>query len=258
MNELQSTCFVLPSASPLLDHRLKKRPRTSTRAKHGKVITNTLSRSISRRAVLTTFSATVINFVINFPARSASETASITESKSAEDDIDPEVNEPEFTDRVYLDIAVAEKPSSRVIIGLYGNVTPKTVDNFKKVATSTLPGTDVYRIVPGLTVQLGDVLHNGGKSGKAATVDGQPMASENFRVKHTIPGIVSMVRNPDGRVDSRFFITTRPGDSAYLDGRYVGFGRVVEGMEYIYSLEKQFGKGFVKRNVKIVDSGLVH
>ena len=257
MNELHSTCFVLPSTLPLLHQKSNKRPRTSIRAKHGTVITNTLSKSISRRNVLTIFSLTAINLGIKFPAQSVDETTSIAESKSNEDDIDPEVDEPEVTDRVYLDISVAGKPSSRIIIGLYGNVTPKTVDNFKKVATTALPGTDVYRIVPGLTVQLGDVLHNGGKSGKAATADGQPLASENFRVKHTIPGIVSMVRNPDGRVDSRFFITTRPGDSGYLDGRYVGFGRVVEGMENIYGLEKAFGKGFVKRNVKIVDSGLL-
>lgn len=172
--------------------------------------------------------------------------------------IDPLINEPEITDRVFLDLSVDNAPPSRIVIGLYGTIVPETVANFKALATSGYKGTKVYRIVPQLTIQMGDVLNNGGKSGRAATTDGSPIVAENFRVKHTMAGIVSMAHDSNGMVDSRFFIATRLGDSAYLDGKYCAFGRVVQNMELIYDLEKLGGNGIaVRRPVRIVDCGIL-
>lgn len=213
-------------------------------------------------------------------------------------DIDPATNEPVITDRVYFDFEIAgtspnngnrttggdvvlpigggsdkvTKGSQRLVIGLYGELMPTVVDNFKRLAIAKSDieygygNTKVYRIVPGLTIQLGDVLNNKGKSGKRAP--GLPLSStsddneesfmpDNFRVSHTIPGIVSMVRRPDGSVDSRFFIATRDGDSMYLDGRYAAFGRVVEGMSTLKAIERAGGEGFIKRPVRILSCGLL-
>lgn len=171
-------------------------------------------------------------------------------------DIDPLTDEPLVTDLVFVDLAISKQASSRIVIGLYGNLMPRVVENFKKLAEDGYADTSVYRIVPGLTIQLGDVLHNSGKIGRAAIGEDGSFEPDNFRVKHTIPGIVSMVRRPDGSVDSRFFIATREGDSMYLDGRYAGFGRVVEGLNVLKQVEKA-GEGFIRKPVRIVGSGIL-
>lgn len=185
-------------------------------------------------------------------------TLTTTEATKVESDIDPDTNEPKITDRVYFDVLVGSgKAPQRFVIGVYGELLPTVVQNFKRLAQNGYADTSVYRIVPGLTIQLGDVLHNNGKSGRAALFDGTPFVPDNFRVSHTIPGIVSMVRTPNGLVDSRFFIATREGDSRYLDGRYAAFGRVVEGMDVVKIVERAGGEGFIRRPVRIVASGIL-
>lgn len=169
-------------------------------------------------------------------------------------DIDLATNEPEVTNRAFLDISIDNQPAHRLILALYGTVAPKTVANFLALCEDGYANTKVYRIVPGLTVQLGDVLNNNGKSGRAATESGS-LPAETFRISHSIPGIVSMVTK-DGKVDSRFFVTTRAGDSKYLDGKYVAFGRVVEGMEFMNGIQKQ-GEGLVRKPVQVMASGIL-
>lgn len=167
-------------------------------------------------------------------------------------DIDPSQSEPTITDVAYLDFSLDGSATSRVTIGLYGGIAPTTVANFKALLEDGYAGTSVYRVVPGLTVQMGDVLRNGGKSGRAA--GGSPLPQENFRVMHSVPGIVSMAHDKDGKVDSRFFVTTRQGDSAYLDGKYCAFGRVLENLEFLHNVEKAADRqgGLVSRLPKVV------
>lgn len=219
-----------------------------------------LKRVPTRRAFLQSLAAAVPLALIS-PALSEEVHAAAASPEASEEllDIDPGLDEPKITDRVYLDFTLDGGVPQRLTIGLYGGIVPQTVDNFKSLVRSGYVGTSVYRVVPGLTVQLGDVLQNGGRSGRAATEDGT-LALENVRVKHSIPGLVSMVRGPEGLVDSRFFVNTRPGDSGYLDGRYCAFGRVMDNMEFLYKVERAAGKGaFVSRlpKVRIVDAGVL-
>lgn len=214
----------------------------------------------SRRAFLQSIGGAV-PLALLLPALSEESEASspTATSESKVQDIDPAYNEPEITDSVYLDCTLDGGAAERVTIGLYGGVVPSTVGNFKSLARSGYVGTSVYRVVPGLTVQLGDVLNNGGKSGRAATEDGT-LELENVRVKHSIPGLVSMANGRDGRVDSRFFVNTRPGDSGYLDGRYCAFGRVTDNVEFWYRVERAAGKGaFASRlpKVRIIGAGVL-
>lgn len=172
----------------------------------------------------------------------------------AEDDkagqVDVAENEPAITNRVFIDLQQANGRTGRLTIALYGTVVPDTVDNFLRLIDNGYRDTKVYRVVNGLTIQLGDVLRNGGKSGRAATETGV-LEAENYRISHSVPGILSMVVK-DGMVDSRFFVTTRPGDSRYLDGRYVAFGRVESGMDTLYELDRiPNSNGFVRRPVSV-------
>lgn len=155
----------------------------------------------------------------------------------ADDVVDPCANPPVVTDRAELWVRAGDAAARRVEIALYGCVTPQTVENFRTlIGRGDYDGSTVYRIVPSLTVQMGDVLHNGGISGRSA--GGEPLEPENYRIRHTCQGIVSMARDRNGRVDSRFFVATREGDSAYLDDRYVAFGRVTHGLDVLIDLDR--------------------
>lgn len=187
----------------------------------------------SRRSVLRTLSSAAMAGAVGAVGSAAAAAA----EDSAVGSIDVAQREPTVTQRVFMELREANGGGGRLTIALYGTVVPRTVANFVRlVEEGRYTGTAVYRVVSGLTVQLGDVLGNGGRRGRAATESGV-LAAENFRISHSVPGMVSMVVR-DGLVDSRFFVTTRPGDSRYLDGRYVAFGRVERGMDALYQLER--------------------
>jgi len=140
--------------------------------------------------------------------------------------------------RVFRDIQIDGKDVGRVVLGLYGDVVPKTVENFLSLCRGDegfgYKGSTFYRVIPGLTVQGGDVVGTQGKGGKS--IYGATFPRENFDVGHNTVGTLSMVNTRDNQNDSRFFITTRD-ESGYLDGKYVAFGKVVSGMDVIQRIE---------------------
>jgi len=149
------------------------------------------------------------------------------------------------TDKAYFDVVVGDdkRNTSRIVIALFGDVVPDTVNNFKQLVTGKpgygYQGTTFYRVVKDLQISAGDVLGNAGKTGKSA-ITGDVFPQENFRIMHSVPGIVSMQNTIDKQVDSRFFISTRQnvdlGYSKIFDGKYVAFGLVIEGMEVVQQL----------------------
>jgi len=176
-----------------------------------------------------------------------------------------------ITDRVFFDISFGGKNRSRIVVGLYGDVVPKTVENFKLLATGAkgygYNGTEFFRVVPGLQVSAGDILGNLGRSGRSALTGGT-FEQENFRLLHTVPYTLSMMNTLDKEVDSRFFISTRPdadpGYSKIFDNKYVLFGRVVEGAETLRAIDQveiRSGKGVnsgrPKEPLTIVDCGIL-
>jgi len=40
---------------------------------------------------------------------------------------------PQITDKVFLEISIDDQPSGRIVIGLFGEVVPRTVENFKRL-----------------------------------------------------------------------------------------------------------------------------
>mmetsp|Transcript_2998 Transcript_2998/g.5295 ORF Transcript_2998/g.5295 Transcript_2998/m.5295 type:complete len:153 (+) Transcript_2998:2551-3009(+) len=138
-------------------------------------------------------------------------------------------------------------------------VAPKTVKNFLSLCEGSegygYAGTEIYRVVAGLTIQGGAIGSSKGNSGKS--IYGGSFEPENYAVRHSMAGIVSMAHSLDGLVDSRFLIQTKD-DAGYLDGRYVAFGRVLEGMSLFYHLESLGSKGTQNRpqqKTVIVSSG---
>ncbi len=77
-----------------------------------------------------------------------------------------------------------------------------------------------------------------------------------LKLKFDSAGIVAMANSGKNSNSCQFFITFAPQPK--LDGQYVIFGRVREGMDVIVALEKVGTKGGIpSQSVRITDCGLL-
>nr|XP_043628517.1 peptidyl-prolyl cis-trans isomerase CYP28, chloroplastic [Erigeron canadensis] len=175
-----------------------------------------------------------------------------------------------ITDRVFMDFSICpsyfqtrtlgsdlalcpdSEPVGRVVLGLYGNLVPITVSNFKAMCTGVsgyYKGTLIQKLFPGNYFMAG-------KQGRRDKGEVKPPVNlikntetidpKAFQLRHTKGGILSLCLSENDDDDDikldpnysnvEFMITTGPGPCPDLDGRNIVFGSVLEGMDVVASI----------------------
>lgn len=158
----------------------------------------------------------------------------------------------------FFDITADGSALGRIEFKLYDDVVPDTAKNFRTLCINEkgkgYRESGFHRIIPGFMCQGGDFTRHNGTGGKS--IYGEKFPDENFKIKHTKKGLLSMANAGPNTNGSQFFITTAV--TSWLDGKHVVFGEVVNGYDVVEKMEKLGSdSGKTKASVMISNCGVL-
>ncbi len=164
---------------------------------------------------------------------------------------------------VFFDVTIGGQPACRIEIDLFADV-PKTAENFRALCTGEkgvgksgkplhYKGSSFHRVITGFMAQGGDFTAGNGTGGES--IYGMKFPDENFKYKHTGPGILSMANAGPGTNGSQFFLCFDA--FPHLDGKHVVFGKVRDSSMQVIAQLEQFGSqsGRTTKPMVIADCG---
>ncbi|KAM7098725.1 E3 SUMO-protein ligase RanBP2 isoform 7-T7 [Molossus nigricans] len=159
---------------------------------------------------------------------------------------------------VFFDVCADDEPLGRITMELFSNIVPQTAENFRALCTGEkgfgFKNSIFHRVIPDFVCQGGDITKHDGTGGRS--IYGDKFEDENFDVKHTGPGLLSMANRGRNTNNSQFFITLRKAE--HLDLKHVVFGCVKDGMDTVKKIES-FGSpsGSVSRRISVTECGQI-
>eukprot|EP01040_Poterioochromonas_malhamensis_P011092 gene11088-12088_t len=164
---------------------------------------------------------------------------------------------------VYFDVAIGGRPAGRIEFTLRADVCPRTAENFRALCTGEkctaakqlwFKNSVFHRVIPNFMLQGGDFTRGNGTGGES--IYGAKFPDENFKLKHTESGLLSMANSGPNSNGSQFFITTVP--CPWLDGKHVVFGSVTAGMDIVKQIESLgSSSGRTSQTINIIDCGQI-
>ena len=165
--------------------------------------------------------------------------------------------------KVFFDCTIGGQPAGRITMELYADRAPKTADNFRALCTGEkgvgksgkplhYKGSSFHRVITEFMAQGGDFTAGNGTGGES--IYGMKFPDENFTVKHTGRGDLSMANAGPNTNGSQFFMTFI--QTTWLDGKHTVFGKVVDGFPVLDALESVGSQtGAAKAPCVIADCG---
>eukprot|EP00622_Pseudochattonella_farcimen_P007922 FR744046.1.p1 GENE.FR744046.1~~FR744046.1.p1 ORF type:complete len:188 (+),score=26.02 FR744046.1:168-731(+) len=134
---------------------------------------------------------------------------------------------------VFFDMTIGGVPAGRIKMELFADEVPKTAENFRQFCTGEFrranhpvgyKGSPFHRIIKEFMIQGGDFLKQDGTGRRS--IYGEKFNDENFNLRHSAPGLLSMANSGPNTNGCQFFLTCAKCE--WLDGKHVVFGKVLD------------------------------